>query len=239
MHDGFVFCLTQLSSGVLASSSRDKTIKLFQKNTYKIIQILNCHKDSVRKIIELNNKKLVSCSWDNSLIIYIPCHNKYIKEYQIYTKGYCSSVIQTKENEMCFSECGYCSESIYFYDLLEKKIIAKINNMGCDLCHMITKDFLLLIESEELIIINVNTHKVLRKIKVPDSGNIYASCMLNKYNFIFGDFKNNIQHWRIEDDNLKLISIKKNAHDGTIYALLLLRDGHILSGDSKGEIKIW
>jgi hypothetical protein len=104
---------------------------------------------------------------------------------------------------------------------------------------MITKDFLLLIEFEELIIINVNTHKVLRKIKVPDSGNIYASCMLNKYNFIFGDFKKNIQHWRIEDDNLKLISIKKTAHDGTIYALLLLRDGHILSGDSKGEIKIW
>ena len=111
--------------------------------------------------------------------------------------------------------------------------------MGCDLCHMITKDFLLLIEFEKLIIINVNTHKVLRKIEVPDSGNIYASCMLDKYNFIFGDENNNIQHWRIEADNLKLISIKKNAHNDSIYALLLLRDGHILLGDSRGEIKIW
>ena len=63
--------------------------------------------------------------------------------------------------------------------------------------------------------------------------------MLDKHNFIFGDQQRNIQHWRIEADNLKLISIKKNAHDNWIYTLLLLKDGHILSGDSEGEIKIW
>ena len=241
VHDDFVLCLTQLSSGILASSSGDNTIKLFQEKTYKVIQTLNYHKDRVYKIIELNNKKLVSCSWDNSLIIYSPYHNKFRKDYQIKTKGYCSSVIQTKENEICYSEynAGTYSESIYFYDLLEKKIIDKKDHIGCNCSHMISKDLLLLIEFEKLIVINVNTYNILKKIKVPESGNIYASCMLDKHNFIFGDQYSNIQHWRIEADNLKLISIKKNAHDNWIYTLLLLKDGHILSGDSEGEIKIW
>ena len=240
VHEDFLKCLIQLSSGILASCSSDKTIKLFQKNTYNVIQILNYHKDEIYKIIELNNKKLVSCS-NKSLIIYSPYNNKYIKDYQIKTNDICSSVIQTKENEICFSEYNrsYFSDSIYFYDLIEKKVIAKINSMGCNLCHMITKDLLLLIEFEKLVIINVNTHNILRNIEVPDSGNIYASCMLDKFNFIFGDYKNNIQHWRIEGDNLNLISIKENVHENSIYTLLLLRDGHVLSGDSEGEIKIW
>ena len=104
---------------------------------------------------------------------------------------------------------------------------------------MITKDSLLIIGFEKLIIIDVNTHNILRKIKVRNSRKVYASCMLNNNNFIFGDEQNNIQQWRIEGNNFKLISIKGKAHDNKIFTLLLLGNGHILSGDSNGEIKIW
>ena len=65
-HKGSVFCLSTLSSGILASCSDDKTIKLFniKDNEYYIFQTLKYHTDSVRKIIELKNKSLVSCSCD-------------------------------------------------------------------------------------------------------------------------------------------------------------------------------
>ena len=184
---------------------------------------------------------MVSCSWDESLIIYSPYNKKYIKDYQIKANGFCEGVFQTKENEICYSEYSnrYYSNSLFFYDLLEKKIIATIKNIDNQCCHMIAKDSLLIIGFEKLIIIDVNTHNILRKIKVRNSRNVYASCMLNNNNFIFGDEQNNIQQWRIEGNNFKLISIKEKAHDNKIFTLLLLGNGHILSGDSNGEIKIW
>ena len=48
-----------------------------------------------------------------------------------------------------------------------------------------------------------------------------------------------IKQWRLEGDNLKLISLKNNAHNSEVYALLKLRNGYILSGSKAGDIKIW
>ena len=52
-----------------------------------------------------------------------------------------------------------------------------------------------------------------------------------------GDDNHNIKQWKIEGDNLILFSEK--ATEGTIYTLLKLPDGHIISGDYNGVIKIW
>ena len=72
-HKDYVYCIIQLSSGILASCSYDKTIKLFKIYgiKYEIIQTLNYHTNIVYKIIELKNKSLVSCSSDSSIIIYL------------------------------------------------------------------------------------------------------------------------------------------------------------------------
>ena len=69
-HSGSVCSLTQLSSGILASGSSDNTIKLFNinNNQYNVLKTLSSHTNSVYKEIELNNKKLVSCSYDQSFI---------------------------------------------------------------------------------------------------------------------------------------------------------------------------
>ena len=44
---------------------------------------------------------------------------------------------------------------------------------------------------------------------------------------------------KIENDNLKLISQKENAHDDEIYILLKLGNGLILSGSGDNFVKIW
>ena len=54
-----------------------------------------------------------------------------------------------------------------------------------------------------------------------------------------GDNKNIIRQWRIEGDNLILISKKEKAHDDSIYDLLNLGNGHIASCSRDETIKIW
>ena len=84
-HKGPITCIIQLSSGILATCSLDKTIKLFniKGNNYNIIQTLNDHTGSIFKIIEIENKYLVSCSSDKSIIFYLKDNLKYKKDYQI------------------------------------------------------------------------------------------------------------------------------------------------------------
>ena len=65
---------------------------------YNLFQIINNHNGDVYKIIELENKSLVSCSKDSSIIFYKKANDKYEKDFQISTNGSCTTVLQTKKN---------------------------------------------------------------------------------------------------------------------------------------------
>ena len=122
-HNKAVYCISILSSGILASCSSDTTIKLFdiKDNKYNILQTLEYHTGYVYKIIELKNKSLVSCSSDKSIIFFSrDNNNEYQKDYNISTNSKCTSVIQTKENEICYSEEK--NNSICFMILIKKKL---------------------------------------------------------------------------------------------------------------------
>ena len=237
-HSDTVRYITQLSSGILASCSGDKSIKLFniKENKYEVLQTLNDHTDWVNKIIELKNKTLVSCSYDRSIIFYIKDNIKYKKDYQISTNGSCWNIIQTKDNEICYYE--YKNDTICFYDLLERKVKSSISNISnCNMI-MMTKDLLLITGENKISIINVNNYK-LRIINVPEAGCIYGVCILNQNMLLTGDESKIIRQWRIEGDNLILISKKEKAHNHSITGLLNLENGHIASGSFDGTIKIW
>ena len=68
---------------------------------------------------------------------------------------------------------------------------------------------------------------------------IFGVCMLNTNILLTGDDSKRIIQWRIEEDNLILISTKENSHDDYISVLLNIGDGHIASGSYDNEIKIW
>ena len=239
-HSDTVRYIIQLSSGILASCSYDGSIKLFniKENKYEVLQTLNDHTDLVNKIIELKNKTLVSCSDDCSIIFYIKDNIKYKKDYQISTNGYCRNIIQTKDNEICYSEYKDGNDTICFYDLLERKVKSSISNISnCNMI-MMTKDLLLITGYNKISIINVNNYK-LRIINVPEADRIYGVCILNQNMLLTGDAKGIIRQWRIEGDNLILISKKEKAHDDGIYDLLNIGNGHIASGSVDKTIKIW
>ena len=242
-HSDYVNSLTQLSSDILVSCSDDKTIKLYEikGNEYKIIQTLNNHTNDVYGLIELTNKKLVSYSYDSSIIFYFKDNNQYIKDYHINVNGYAIKMIQTKENEICFF--GYDGKNNYlsFYDLQERKIINKIDKID-DICcfTMISKDLLTAGSSGgKILIINVNSHNIIRTINTSGSSYINTICMINENQLLTGDDNHKIKQWKIEGDNLILISTKENAHNNNIYTILKIGDNHILTGDHSGEEKIW
>ena len=246
-HEGPVICITQLNSGILATCSGDKTIKLFniKGNNYKIIQTLNDHTNWINKIIEMKNKYLVSCSRDKSIIFYLKDNNKYKKDYQITTNGPCFCVSQIKENEIFYSEINkneLNNNKICFYDINERKIKSSISNIsksGLSPFIMISKDLLFISGKNKISIININYYELIREIEISNSGMINGVCMLNKNILLTGDYKGIIREWKIEKDNLILISKKENAHKENILALLNIGNRHIASGSADQSIKIW
>ena len=148
------------------------------------------------------------------------------------------NIIQTKDNEICYSEYKDDNDTICFYDLLERKVKSSISNISnCNMI-MMTKDLLLITGYNKISIINVNNYK-LRIINVPEAGCIYGVCILNQNMLLTGDESKIIRQWRIEGDNLILISKKEKAHDGVILGLLDLGNGHIASCSGDKTIKIW
>ena len=242
-HTDVVNYILQLSSGMLASCSDDNTIKIFniKNNTYEVVQTLKYHKGGIIKIIELTNKKnLISCSDDYSFIVYSKDKEIYKKDYSIKTSGTCYCLIQTKENEICYHENDF-NNSICFYDLNKRKKINKIDflsELGYDSFNMITKDLLIITGGDKISLIDVNQHKIVRRISIPDTFNISASCMINENILLTGDDKNRIKKWRLKGDNLELISTKENVYDSFITVLMKLEDGNILCGSADGEIAI-
>ena len=103
---------------------------------------------------------------------------------------------------------------------------------------MMTKDLLLITGYNKISIINVNNYK-LRIINLPKAGCICGVCILNQNMLLTGDESKIIRQWRIEGDNLILISKKEKAHDDDIFDLLNLGNGYIASGSLDMTIKIW
>ena len=243
-HNDSICYIIQINSGNLVSCSGDKTIKIFniKGNEYETLQTLNYHTNYVYKIIELKNKFLVSCSEDASILFYFKDNFEYKKDYKISTNGSCSSVIQTKENEICYSEAT--NNTICFFDLSQRKIKTTINNISkyggiYEHFMMITKDLLIIPGQNKLSIINVNQYRLIRVIDVEGSNWIAGVCMLNENMILTGDYEETIRQWRIEGDNLILISKKEKTHDSDISFLLNLGNGHIASASDDSSIKIW
>ena len=101
------------------------------------------------------------------------------------------------------------------------------------------KNLLLIPGKDQISIINTEQYKLVRKIEVTGSSWICGVCMLNKNMLLTGDDAEIIRQWKIDGDNLILISKKEKAHDKEIFTLLNIGNGLIASGSGDNSIKIW
>ena len=124
----------------------------------------------------------------------------------------------------------------------ERKIKSSISNIsGNDYLKtfdMINKDLLIVGGMNKISIINVNQYKLVRIIDANNS-KINGFLMINKNIFLTGDNNGTIMQWKIEGDNLILISKKEKAHDKNICSFIKIGNGHIASCSFDKSIKIW
>ena len=104
---------------------------------------------------------------------------------------------------------------------------------------MISKELLLIPGKNKISIININEYNIIKIIDIHNSGKIIGVCMLNDKILFTGDSNKVIREWKIEGDNLILISQKEKAHKDQINTLINIGDGHIASGSNDKLIKIW
>ena len=86
---------------------------------------------------------------------------------------------------------------------------------------MMTKNLLLATGQNKLSIININLHNKIRAIDVSGSSWIDCECMWNENMLLTGYNNKSIIQWKIEGDNLRLISKKENAHEYGVCVYVL------------------
>ena len=106
---------------------------------------------------------------------------------------------------------------------------------------MISKDLLLIPGQNKISIINVNDYKLINIIDVPGANWILGVCILTENVILTGDYSKAIRQWKIEGNNLILISKKENAHKNNINCICKLGNGRIASSsdDNHYSVHIW
>ena len=77
IHTNSVICLTVLNDGRLVSGSYDKSIIIYNKQTYQPNIIIQEHEDTVICLIQLKNGILASCSHDKTIKLFNIKENEY------------------------------------------------------------------------------------------------------------------------------------------------------------------
>ena len=90
----------------------------------------------------------------------------------------------------------------------------------------------------KITIINTEQYKLVQKIDI-GSNWICGVCMINQDMLLTGGDDHLMMQWKIEGDNIKLISKKANTHNGDISVLLNIGRGFIASGACDNTVKIW
>ena len=104
---------------------------------------------------------------------------------------------------------------------------------------MLSKDLLLVPGENKISIIDINEYKIINVINVPGSSWILGVCFLTESIILTGDYSKAINQWKIEDNNLILISKKEKAHDDNINVICKLGNGHFASSSDDSLIYIW
>ncbi len=252
-HSSWIYSFTQLKDERIITCSYDKTmkvIKLIGQDKYKIEQTLQAHTNTVYKVIEIKENELISISRDKTMKIWnLNKENKY--EYLLTltfqnSQSFCN-ILKLNDNEFVTSSCD--DKCIKFWNSNNYSNINTINNIETPwtlkaMCLLL--DYLLCVggnNSKGFYLIKISTHQLIKNILGPKT--IYAinECLDDLFLCSITDDKGNhcLVKYKYEEQNLKKVFEKENAHDDSILSCVELNDGIIASGGNGDgfAIKLW
>ena len=90
--------------------------------------------------------------------------------------------------------------------------------------------------TDKITIIDINKKNIIREIE--NKGCYYYSLYKLNDNILLVGNNNNLEQWKISQNNLELISEKEKAHQSTIYEIIKF-GGLIVTCSYDQSIKIW
>ena len=204
--------IIKLYDNRIMSCSDDYSIKIFSffydyfnNLKYNVDQILLNHNHNVIKIHELSNKKIMSCSSDQTIKIFYEIKKIYYFECSINLS--ISNMLQINSNEIVTT--SYLKDEINFIKFNTFEIIKTISQLTSNLPDSLIKinNDLIGIAAKGIILIQVSTHNIIKRIEYYQNNQRQPSNILIRYS------KNIILFSRVFNNDLyiKEIEIKKNG----------------------------
>ena len=244
----------------LITSSDDfyaKIIKIFpEKNNYRVIQNLK-HSKPVKKTIELNNKKIASCSGNK---IYVYDFNLNMKKYVL------NHILESNEFEIDsifelpnfeIISASFLGKNLTFTTIKNKNNEEIINydfisNVNCakfpDVFCYLKEKIVACCAQNGIYLIDFQLHQIYKFVEIEKKENVWIEnliklrdgtflCNLSDYNkFNYKNF-NVCQFDVVNFTNWNKIGEKNYVHNSFVTSLLQLNDGTIITAAK--ETKVW
>lgn len=240
-HKGRVYHVCQLNDGYLASSSEDKTIRIWEilKNTYNSIAVLRGHHDEVYKTIQLSNHQLASCSLDYKVKIWED-NSSYNLIHTL--TGHSNSIrciIELKNHQSIVS--ADLGRNIMFWNRENLKCENVVEDALCIWNEgLVEFDNKLIVAGDAISIIDLGSFKKIKEIKLDGLCNITSFLMLGDSNAICGcQVEENFSFVGVNLATFEIKTTNSNAHSGPIYGLSKLDESTFASCSFDKDIGFW
>jgi len=248
-HMGTINSLFKMQDGAILSASADKMMKkirLIRKNLSYIIEfIFDGYNNYIFKGIELNNTKIISCSWDDKLFLWEKKDNKYVNTLKFNQNKRVEDILEISINKFCsVSENElkiWDSNNMSQLHLIKLKRGIISPNSLCK----INDEILISISYNAINLIDIIHFNLIKSINM-DKCNLICITKLNDDSILIGEDINTdnycifyLKQFILDEDELQYYSFKKDKFYKTnknnykeIRALLQFSDGIIVQGIS-------
>ena len=246
-HNGTINSIIKLQDGAILSVSADKFMKKIRLNEnytyYSVEFIFEGSNNYLFKAIELSNKKIISCSWDNLLFLWEEKIGKYINTLKFNEN-------QRVEDILEISKSKFCSVSENELKIWDSNTMAQLHSIKLQrgiistnsLCK-INDEILISIFYDAIHLIDLVNFKLINTISM-DQSNLSCITKLNDGSILIAEDLNTdkycifyLKQYVLEGDELQYVSFKKDKffktnknNDKEIRALIQFSDGIIAEG---------
>jgi WD40 repeat protein len=242
-HAHYIRALATVGEDYIVSACSDKTLKVWNTNTYSCAMTINEHKASVFYVLVLDDGKLASCSSEQIKIWDIKDNFKCIKTISLTGYDAFNKILKLNNGNIICP--AYDGDMLYFL------IVNYNNDYSCtNICTNNRTNWIISLESltdDKFFASGSDTNNLINIWDVDDeykciktlnnhTGGVYALLFDKKDLLISGSFDNTIKVFSVSKDYQCVKDIKVNDQ---VVCLLLLPGGYFASGLWNGEVKIW